>query len=69
MGWLDLAVGVLLAGFGIALALIIAVQGGTAVEVALVLILFGAGTLGWMNQSFGWEPIRRWRERRGDPRG
>jgi hypothetical protein len=64
MGWFDLVVAVLLAGFGFALVVIIAIEGATAIELGLVVILFGAGTLCWLNTSWGWEPIRRWRQRR-----
>jgi len=64
MGWLDLLVAGLLAGFGFALVIVLAIQGGTAIEVGLVVLVFGAGTLRWLNTSWGWEPIRRWRRQR-----
>jgi hypothetical protein len=55
MGWLDLVVAGLVAGFGLALVLIIAIEGATAIELGLVVILFGAGTLRWLNTSWGWD--------------
>jgi hypothetical protein len=35
------------------------VGGGSAVEIALVLIVFGIGAAWWMYTSWGWEKLRR----------
>ena len=59
MEWLDVAVAAVLAGFGLFLAVLLALGGGTAIEVALVLILFGAGTLWWSYTSSAWDKLRR----------
>lgn len=58
MGWLDVAIGALLAGFGICLAVVLLGDGGSAVEIALVLVLFGAVAGWWMWTSFGWDTLR-----------
>lgn len=69
MGWLDVAVAAAIVGFGVFLAVVLLGDGGTALEIALVVIFFVATALRWMRTSFGWETLREWRDRRrgGDP--
>jgi hypothetical protein len=55
VGWLDVIVAALFAGFGLTLAVALFIDGATVVEVGLVLILFGSGTLYWMRTSVAWE--------------
>lgn len=57
MGWLDVLVGALLAGFGVALVVVLIVDGGTLLEVSLVVLLIGGMTLNWMRSSYGWETL------------
>jgi hypothetical protein len=64
VGWLDVAVGAAAMGFGVFLAIVLLGDGGTAVEVALVLFFFAGVALHWMRTSFGWKTVRDWRVRR-----
>lgn len=59
MGWLDVLVGVLLAGFGVALGVVLLLDGGSATEVLLVAVLFG-----WLCTSFSWETLSDFWKRR-----
>ena len=68
MGWLDVAVAALLAAFGVAIAVVILIQGASVVDAALVLVLFGAVAGLWAYQSFAGETIADWWRRRGTRR-
>jgi NADH:ubiquinone oxidoreductase subunit 6 (subunit J) len=64
MGWLDVAVTALLAGFGVAVAAVILIEDASVVEAALVLVLFGAMAGLWTYQSFAGETLAGWWRRR-----
>jgi hypothetical protein len=68
MGWLDVAVAVLLAGFGVALALVLVLDSGSAFHAGLALFVFLAGALWWSYTSFAGETLSRWRQRRATRR-
>jgi hypothetical protein len=59
MGWLDVFVGALIAAFGIALAVVLIVGGGSLLQMLLVIGLFAAVAVGWLRTSWGWDTLRR----------
>ena len=56
--WLDVVVLVLLLAWGVALAVVVAVGGGTVIQVGLVVLLFVVIALRWARTSFAWEKLR-----------
>jgi hypothetical protein len=62
--WLDVIVLVLLLAWGVALAVVVALGGGTVIQVGLVVLLFVALALRWARTSFAWEKLR---ERADEP--
>jgi hypothetical protein len=56
---LDAFVAVALGGMGVALAVVLALDGGSVVEVLLVLIVFGAVVLRWLQHALSWQRIWR----------
>ena len=65
VGWLDVLVAVVWTGFWVGLAVLVLVEGGTAVQACLVLVIAAAGLFRWLRSSWTLETLR---ERRG-PRG
>ncbi len=55
----DLVVAIALGAMGIALAVVLALDGGSAIEVVLVLVLFGSIVLRWVAHALSWQ--RMWR--------
>jgi uncharacterized membrane protein YcaP (DUF421 family) len=55
----DLVVALILGGIGVAVAVSLALDGGSALEILLVLLLFGAIVLRWVVHALGWERIWR----------
>jgi hypothetical protein len=55
----DVVVAIALGAMGIALAVVLASDGGSAIEVALVLVLFGAVVLRWVAHALSWQRIWR----------
>jgi hypothetical protein len=64
VGWLDVLVAVLLAGFGVALAVVLLIGGVSLLQAALAFLLFAAAALRWSRTSFTGETLRNWRNRR-----
>jgi hypothetical protein len=64
VGWLDVAVTVLLLGFGVVVAAVLLIEGGSVLEAAVALLLFGSVTWRWSQTSFTRETIGDWRRRR-----
>lgn len=60
--WLDTGVALLILAAGILLAVVLAFDGGTFVEVGLVLILLASVSLRWAMEGNAWRPL--WRGRR-----
>jgi hypothetical protein len=58
--WLDVVVLLLLA-WGTALAVVVIVGGGTAIQVGLVVLLVALMALRWARTSFAWEKLREQR--------
>jgi hypothetical protein len=56
--WLDVVVLVLLLAWGVALAVVLIVGGGTVIEVGLVAVLVVLMALRWVHTSFAWEKLR-----------
>jgi hypothetical protein len=63
MGWLDVLVAVAWTGFWLALAALVLIEGGTAVQACLVLAIGGGGLLRWLHYSSTLETLREWRRR------
>ncbi len=57
MGWLDVLVGALIAGFGLALVVVLIVDGGALLDIILVLLLAVGMTLRWLHAGSGWETL------------
>ena len=68
MGWLDVAVTVLGVGFGIALAVVLLLDGASVFHAGLALFVFVLGALWWTYTSYAGETLRRWREGRSPRR-
>jgi hypothetical protein len=64
MGWLDVAVALLLATFWIAVAVIILLDEAEWIHAGLVLILGAWTVLYWTRTSWTLETLRAWRQRR-----
>lgn len=64
MGWLDVAVTALLAGFGVVLAVVLLLDGSSLLHAGLALLPFAAGALYWTRTSFAGETLSRWRQNR-----
>jgi len=66
--WIDTGVALLLIAAGVVLALVLASDGGTVIEVGLLLGLLGWISLRWAMSSYAWRPFgeRRRRGRRKD---
>jgi hypothetical protein len=60
MGWLDVAVTALFVAFGVGLAAVLLIEGGSPLHAALALLLFLAAALRWTRQSFAGETLSRW---------
>ena len=56
--WLDVVVLVMLLVWGVALAVVVIVGGGTAIQVGLVVLLVAVLALQWARTSFAWEKLR-----------
>ncbi|MGH2846740.1 MAG: hypothetical protein ACRDL0_12100 [Thermoleophilaceae bacterium] len=56
--WLDVVVLVLLLVWGVALAVVVIVGGGTAIQIGLVVLLVAIMALRWARTSFAWEKLR-----------
>ena len=56
--WLDVVVLALLLAWGVALAVVVIVGGGTAMQVGLVVLLVAVLALHWARTSFAWEKLR-----------
>jgi uncharacterized membrane protein YcaP (DUF421 family) len=55
----DLVVALVLGGIGVAVAVSLALDGGSVLEILLVLLLFGAIVLRWVVHALDWERIWR----------
>ncbi len=55
----DLVVAVALAAMGLAFAVVLALDGGSVIEVLLALIVFGAIVLRWIVHALGWQGLWR----------
>jgi len=62
--WLDAVVLSLLLAAGAALAAVVLIDGGTAIEVGLVVLLTLAAALRWAQTSFAVDKVRDYRNRR-----
>jgi hypothetical protein len=51
VGWLDVLVAVVWTGFWVGLAVLVLVEGGTAVQACLVLVIAAAGLFRWLRSS------------------
>jgi hypothetical protein len=56
--WVDVVVLVLLLAWGVAMAVVVIVGGGTAIQVGLVVLLVAVMALRWAHTSFAWEKLR-----------
>ncbi len=68
--WIDTGVALLLIAAGVVLALVLALEGGTVIEVGLLLGLLGWISVRWALASHAWRPFgkrRRDRERGEGP--
>ncbi len=63
--WIDTVMAVGIIAAGVSLATVVIVDGGTIVEVGLVLILVAFVLFRWSRGSHAWQPLRR----RGKPEG
>lgn len=63
VNWLDAVVLLLLLAAGAALAAVVLIDGGTAIEVALVILLTLAAALRWAQTSFAMDNVRDYRDR------
>ena len=65
MGWLDLLVAVAWTGFWAGLAVLMLVEGGTAVQACLALVIAVAGLFRWLRSSWTLETLLERRRPRG----
>jgi len=64
--WIDTGVAVMLVAAGGVFAVILAFDGGTALEIGLVALLVLSLSLRWARTSHAWRPLRSRQRRDGD---